>query len=59
MQTVQVNPIIANQRPGMDIFDLEAERQANAIRLQNSMRPAKHFFRKNPVATPISLINKN
>ncbi len=58
MQTVQLNPIVANRGSGMDIFDLEAERQANAIRLQNSMRPAKKFFKRTPVATPTAILNK-
>jgi len=58
MTTIQLNPVIANQNRGMDAFDLEAERQGQAIRLQNVLRPQKKFFTKKQVAVPVSVANK-
>jgi len=58
MMTLELNPVIVNRGPGMDIFDLEAERQGGAIKRQNVLRPAKKFFKRSPSAIPVSVVNK-
>ncbi len=58
MQTVQLNPIVTSGNRGMDIFDLEAERQGKAIKRQNVLRPQKRFFKKRQNAVPVSVANK-